>query len=155
MIGVRVNTIAPGLIDTPIYAVAQDPEAFKVALRRNVLFPQRLGTPAEFASLALELVTNSYLNGEVIRLDAGRAYLRNDPPGRGQKFISSSALLLLIFSQPASERPRPSVRPKLIPSAPAAARRHPVWGPITTRRGSRVRRTLPSFGAGNVAGSMP
>jgi NAD(P)-dependent dehydrogenase (short-subunit alcohol dehydrogenase family) len=71
VIGVRVNTIAPGLIDTPIYAVAQDPEAFKAGLRRNVLFPQRLGTPAEFASLALELVTNSYLNGEVIRLDAG------------------------------------------------------------------------------------
>jgi NAD(P)-dependent dehydrogenase (short-subunit alcohol dehydrogenase family) len=71
VIGVRVNTIAPGLIDTPIYAVAQDPQAFKDGLSRNVLFPERLGTPAEFASLALELVTNSYLNGEVIRLDAG------------------------------------------------------------------------------------
>jgi NAD(P)-dependent dehydrogenase (short-subunit alcohol dehydrogenase family) len=70
-IGVRVNTIAPGLIDTPIYDSFPNPEQFKEGLRRDVLFPHRLGTPAEFAALVLHLVTNAYMNAEVIRLDAG------------------------------------------------------------------------------------
>ncbi len=70
-IGVRVNTIAPGLIDTPIYGQGEASEAFKANLGRNVLFPNRLGQPEEFASLALELVTNSYMNAEVIRVDGG------------------------------------------------------------------------------------
>jgi NAD(P)-dependent dehydrogenase (short-subunit alcohol dehydrogenase family) len=70
-IGVRVNTIAPGLIDTPIYGTGKGSEAFKENLGRNVLFPHRLGTSEEFASLALELVTNSYMNGETIRIDGG------------------------------------------------------------------------------------
>ena len=46
-------------------------EAFKENLGRNVLFPQRLGTSEEFASMALECVTNSYMNGETIRMDGG------------------------------------------------------------------------------------
>ena len=71
VVGIRVNTIAPGLIDTPIYDKAADPEAFKERLRRDVLFPPRLGRPEEFASLALELLTNPYMNAEVVRLDAG------------------------------------------------------------------------------------
>ncbi len=70
-IGVRVNTIAPGLIDTPIYGEGEASEAFKASLGRSVLFPHRLGTPDEFASLAVELVTNSYMNGETIRIDGG------------------------------------------------------------------------------------
>lgn len=70
-IGVRVNTIAPGLIDTPIYGQGEASEAFKANLGRNVLFPNRLGTPEEFATLAMELVTNSYMNAEVIRVDGG------------------------------------------------------------------------------------
>jgi NAD(P)-dependent dehydrogenase (short-subunit alcohol dehydrogenase family) len=70
-IGVRVNTIAPGLIDTPIYGTGEASEAFKENLGRNVLFPKRLGTAEEFASLALECVTNSYMNGETIRIDGG------------------------------------------------------------------------------------
>lgn len=70
-IGVRVNTIAPGLIDTPIYGQGEASEAFKANLGRNVLFPNRLGQPEEFATLALELVTNSYMNAEVIRVDGG------------------------------------------------------------------------------------
>jgi NAD(P)-dependent dehydrogenase (short-subunit alcohol dehydrogenase family) len=68
-IGVRVNTIAPGLIDTPIYGSGPESEAFKAHLARDVVFPHRLGRPAEFAGLAWELLTNSYLNGEVVRLD--------------------------------------------------------------------------------------
>ncbi len=70
VIGVRVNTVAPGLIDTPIYGTGEASEAFKEKLKRDVVFPDRLGYPAEFASLVLELVTNTYMNGETIRIDA-------------------------------------------------------------------------------------
>ena len=70
-IGVRVNTIAPGLIDTPIYGRGEASDAFKANLGRNVLFPNRMGTSEEFASLALELITNSYMNAETVRIDGG------------------------------------------------------------------------------------
>jgi NAD(P)-dependent dehydrogenase (short-subunit alcohol dehydrogenase family) len=70
-IGVRVNTVAPGLIDTPIYGEGDASEAFKSNLQRGVLFPQRLGSPEELASVVLECVTNSYLNAETIRVDGG------------------------------------------------------------------------------------
>ncbi len=69
VVGVRVNTIAPGLIDTPIYGQGEASEEFKAKLKRDVVFPDRLGHPGEFASLAVELVTNSYMNGETIRID--------------------------------------------------------------------------------------
>jgi NAD(P)-dependent dehydrogenase (short-subunit alcohol dehydrogenase family) len=65
--GIRVNTILPGIFDTPLLAAA--PENVKSALSASVPFPKRLGAPAEFASLALELLRNSYFNGESIRLD--------------------------------------------------------------------------------------
>jgi len=68
-IGVRVNTIAPGTMDTALFASA--PQAVKDTLGAQVLFPKRMGVPDEFASLAWELLTNSYLNAEVIRLDGG------------------------------------------------------------------------------------
>jgi NAD(P)-dependent dehydrogenase (short-subunit alcohol dehydrogenase family) len=70
-IGVRVNTVAPGLIDTPIYGEGEDSEAFKANLERGVLFPKRLGQPDELASMVVEALTNSYLNGETIRVDGG------------------------------------------------------------------------------------
>jgi NAD(P)-dependent dehydrogenase (short-subunit alcohol dehydrogenase family) len=70
-IGVRVNTVAPGLIDTPIYGEGDASEAFKSNLQKGVLFPQRLGAPEELASVVLECVTNSYLNAESIRVDGG------------------------------------------------------------------------------------
>ena len=70
-IGVRVNTIAPGLIDTPIYGEGEAGEAFKAGLRKDVLFPNRLGEPAEVAEVIVTAVTNSYLNAETIRVDAG------------------------------------------------------------------------------------
>jgi NAD(P)-dependent dehydrogenase (short-subunit alcohol dehydrogenase family) len=69
VVGIRVNTIAPGLIDTPIYGTGERSEAFKASLKKDVVFPDRLGTADEFASLALELLTNSYMNGETIRID--------------------------------------------------------------------------------------
>ena len=71
VVGVRVNCIAPGLIDTPIYGTGEASEAFKDKLKRDVLFPDRLGTADEFASLALEVITNSYMNAETIRIDGG------------------------------------------------------------------------------------
>jgi NAD(P)-dependent dehydrogenase (short-subunit alcohol dehydrogenase family) len=70
-IGVRVNTVAPGLIDTPIYGEGEGSEAFKANLQKGVLFPQRLGSPDELASVVVECVTNSYLNAETIRVDGG------------------------------------------------------------------------------------
>jgi NAD(P)-dependent dehydrogenase (short-subunit alcohol dehydrogenase family) len=70
-IGVRVNTVAPGLIDTPIYGSGEGSEAFKANLQKGVLFPQRLGHSEELASVVLECVTNSYLNAETIRVDGG------------------------------------------------------------------------------------
>lgn len=62
--GIRVATIAPGLFDTPIL---QDTPR----LTRHVPFPPRAGDPGEFASLAHHIAENSYINGEVIRLDGG------------------------------------------------------------------------------------
>jgi len=68
-VGVRICTIAPGLIDTPIYGEGEGSEEFKEKLKRDVVFPKRLGRAEEFATLALELLSNSYMNGEVIRID--------------------------------------------------------------------------------------
>jgi NAD(P)-dependent dehydrogenase (short-subunit alcohol dehydrogenase family) len=70
-VGIRVNTIAPGLIDTPIYGEGEASEAFKANLGQNVLFPKRLGVPDELASMVVECVTNSYMNAETIRVDGG------------------------------------------------------------------------------------
>ena len=69
--GIRLNTIAPGLIDTPIYGEGPDSDAFKAKLGESVLFPKRLGTPDELASMVIECLTNSYMNGETIRVDGG------------------------------------------------------------------------------------
>lgn len=65
--GVRVMTIAPGLFDTPLLALL--PEPARKALGDTVPFPSRLGLPEEFGALALHIVENPMLNGEVIRLD--------------------------------------------------------------------------------------
>lgn len=70
-IGVRVNTVAPGLIDTPIYGQGEASQNFKASLEKGVLFPHRLGAPEELASMVLECITNSYMNAESIRVDGG------------------------------------------------------------------------------------
>ncbi len=69
--GIRLNTIAPGLVDTPIYGEGPESEAFKAKLGESVLFPKRLGVAEELASMVLECLTNSYMNAEVIRVDGG------------------------------------------------------------------------------------
>lgn len=71
VVGIRVNCIAPGLIDTPIYGSGPASDDFKEKLKRDVLFPDRLGTAEEFASMALELLTNDYMNAQVVRVDGG------------------------------------------------------------------------------------
>jgi NAD(P)-dependent dehydrogenase (short-subunit alcohol dehydrogenase family) len=68
-VGIRVNTIAPGLIDTPIYGSSPEAEEFKAHLAKDVVFPKRLGRPGEYARMAWELIENPYVNGEVVRLD--------------------------------------------------------------------------------------
>jgi NAD(P)-dependent dehydrogenase (short-subunit alcohol dehydrogenase family) len=70
-IGVRVNTICPGIIDTPIYGFNPDPEAFKAQLAAPIVFPKRMGRADEFGDLVLSLIKNDYVNADVIRLDGG------------------------------------------------------------------------------------
>ncbi|MDX6307523.1 MAG: hypothetical protein QOI06_569 [Nocardioidaceae bacterium] len=65
--GIRVCTIAPGIIDTPMLAGVND--EFRESLAAGVPFPKRLGRPEEYAALAVTLVEHDYLNGEVIRMD--------------------------------------------------------------------------------------
>lgn len=65
--GIRVNTIQPGIFDTP--AMARAPQEMKDALGAMVPFPPRLGNADEFASMALEIMRNSYINGTTLRLD--------------------------------------------------------------------------------------
>lgn len=65
--GIRVNTIAPGLFDTPLLGAL--PEDKRAALGAQVPFPSRLGRPEEYAQLAQQIVENPMLNGETIRLD--------------------------------------------------------------------------------------
>ena len=65
--GIRVNTIAPGIFDTPMMAMATD--QVRLPLIEMTQFPKRLGLPDEYASLVKHIVENSFLNGETIRLD--------------------------------------------------------------------------------------
>ena len=65
--GIRVNTILPGIFDTPLMNAA--PDTVKAALAASVPFPRRFGNPVEYASLVLEMCRNSYFNGEDVRLD--------------------------------------------------------------------------------------
>jgi NAD(P)-dependent dehydrogenase (short-subunit alcohol dehydrogenase family) len=65
--GIRCNTIMPGLFNTPL--LQGMPEEVRQALGAQVPFPARLGNPAEYASLAVEMIRNPYFNGESVRLD--------------------------------------------------------------------------------------
>lgn len=66
-IGVRVNTIAPGIFNTPLMNAS--PDTVKLPLIEMTQFPKRLGHPSEYAQMAVHMVENSFLNGETIRLD--------------------------------------------------------------------------------------
>ena len=66
-VGIRNMTIAPGIFGTPMLFTM--PDEVQQALAASVPFPSRLGTPADFAKLVHQIVTNEMLNGEVIRLD--------------------------------------------------------------------------------------
>ena len=64
---IRINTILPGIFDTPL--LQSVPENVKAALAASVPYPKRLGAPAEYAHLALAIIENGYFNGEHVRLD--------------------------------------------------------------------------------------
>jgi 3-hydroxyacyl-CoA dehydrogenase / 3-hydroxy-2-methylbutyryl-CoA dehydrogenase len=68
-IGIRVNTIAPGLIETPLLGGL--PAEVLDALGKSVLYPKRLGRPEEIATMALAIIENDYMNGECVRVDGG------------------------------------------------------------------------------------
>ena len=70
-IGVRVNTICPGIIDTPIYGTGPASDDFKAKLAAPVVFPKRMGRADEFGQLVLSLIGNDYLNADVVRFDGG------------------------------------------------------------------------------------
>jgi NAD(P)-dependent dehydrogenase (short-subunit alcohol dehydrogenase family) len=70
-VGVRVNTICPGIIDTPIYGFSANAEEFKAKLIAPVVFPKRMGQASEFAHLVRSLIENDYMNAETIRFDGG------------------------------------------------------------------------------------
>jgi NAD(P)-dependent dehydrogenase (short-subunit alcohol dehydrogenase family) len=75
VIGVRVNTICPGVIRTPIYksiaGQGREAEEFLARLAAPVVFPKRLGQAAEFGHLVRALIENDYMNAEVVRFDGG------------------------------------------------------------------------------------
>jgi len=74
VLGIRVNAIAPGTMNTPAWEGSNP--AVKAGLEAKVPFPQRFGEPAEFGDVAAFLLTNDYVNGQVVRLDGG---IRFDP----------------------------------------------------------------------------
>ncbi|MFJ9388949.1 SDR family NAD(P)-dependent oxidoreductase [Nocardioides sp. NPDC101246] len=65
--GIRVNTVAPGIVETPMLATVSD--EFRAGLADGIPFPKRLAEPAEFAQLVLFLIEHDYLNGETVRMD--------------------------------------------------------------------------------------
>jgi len=71
VIGVRVNTICPGIIDTPIYGFSENADEFKARLVAPVVFPKRMGRASEFGHLVRSLIENDYVNAEVVRFDGG------------------------------------------------------------------------------------
>jgi NAD(P)-dependent dehydrogenase (short-subunit alcohol dehydrogenase family) len=66
---IRVNTIAPGVFDTPM--LGRLPENIRETLSSAVPHPKRLGDPKDYAELAVSMLRNGYLNGETVRLDGG------------------------------------------------------------------------------------
>ncbi|MER5321968.1 SDR family NAD(P)-dependent oxidoreductase [Streptosporangium canum] len=70
-VGIRVNTICPGIIDTPIYGFSPNADEFKAKLVAPVVFPKRMGQASEFAHLVRSLIENDYMNAETIRFDGG------------------------------------------------------------------------------------
>jgi len=83
--GIRVNTVSPGVVDTPIYGEGAAGKAFQdEQVQASVLFPKRAGSPDELASMVLALLTNDYMNAETIRVDGGmRLAAGTSTPWRG------------------------------------------------------------------------
>ncbi len=71
-VGIRLNSIAPGTMLTPIMELIGEEGLAKFA--STVPFPKRLGTPDEYANLAQHLLENPYMNGEVVRIDGAQRF---------------------------------------------------------------------------------
>lgn len=115
-VGIRVNTVAPpGLIDTPpIYGEGEASEAFKAKLGESVLFPHRLGKPEELASMIIELITNSYMNAEVVRVDgASGCHRSSHPQAKGPPRVSGGLFACEGYQSDSSNRITPRM---LLPS---------------------------------------
>ena len=123
--GIRVLTIAPGLFLTPLLGAL--PQEAQDSLAAAIPFPHRLGQPDEFASLAMHMIDNPYLNGEVVRLDAslrmapkiGRAHVCAparcpDPVGRLRP--RQYRVLPALFRDVRRFAPRSCSRPPASPS---------------------------------------
>ena len=67
--GIRVNTVAPGIVETPMLATVS--EEYRAGLAAGVPFPRRLGRPSEYAQIVTTFVDNDYLNGTTLRMDGG------------------------------------------------------------------------------------
>ncbi|NEC26369.1 SDR family NAD(P)-dependent oxidoreductase [Streptomyces sp. SID8111] len=65
--GIRVNTVAPGIVDTPMMATVS--EEYRAGLAEGVPFPRRFSRPEEYAQLVMMIITHDYLNGETVRMD--------------------------------------------------------------------------------------
>lgn len=74
-VGIRINAIVPGGFETEIYGPSGPPDALRRLVSESTVFPKRMGLPDEFASLALELLSNDYLNATSVDLDAGTRVL--------------------------------------------------------------------------------
>jgi len=74
-VGIRVNAISPGGFETGIFGPEGPPEELRAAVAGSTIFPRRMGAPNEFATMALELLTNGYLNATNVDLDAGTRIL--------------------------------------------------------------------------------
>ncbi len=141
-IGVRVNTICPGIIDTPIYGFAPDAAEFKARLAAPVVFPKRMGTSAEFAHLVQVLIENDYMNAEVIRFDGGIRFQPKSAGGAPQRCRAGGPLRGHPGYQPrnwpcAAQKPASA----LMPASPAtASRRRRAGWPADQRRPVAARR---------------
>lgn len=133
---IRVNTIAPGVFDTPMLGRLRDD--LRAGLAASVPNPKRLGTPDEYAALAVHMLSNGYLNGETIRLDGAIGWRRADdrPPARTRCSAGTARSRRDRHGQPAApaQRDQPDHRGRTRRNIHRPRRRHERPGNRLHRR---------------------